>query len=170
MEAPMKCFESLRSDEVFIRGMLASDTRSLWRQLARTKEVQDVARGLASDPDRIRQLCHFVDGLLNQPYDRSYRHPDDIAICAALVILEQSPLSVARNLFARLRDMTAPSLAWVQRMAEYCDQRFVPCGRTVLPSLVRGGPLPRPRTANEGPDIHWATPDLDRRRHSLALA
>jgi hypothetical protein len=170
MEAPTNCFESLRSEEVFVRGMLASDVRSLWRQLARTKEVQEVARGLGSDPDTIRQLCYFVEALLDQEYDRTYRHPEDIAICAALVVLEQSPLSVVRNLFARLCRMSAPSLAWVQRMAEHCSERYVPSDRMVLGNLAYPRSLPIGGIAQETPGLQWADPGLKRSRYGLSVA
>jgi hypothetical protein len=39
------------------------------------------------------------------------------------VLLEQSSVSVARSLFSRLRRIKHPSLAWVQWLAEYCDDR-----------------------------------------------
>ncbi len=116
-------FDTLLSDDVLVDGMLASDVRSLWRRLARSPVVQDVARGIASSPDHLRALCHFVESLLGQDYDRRYRHPSDIAICAALVLLEDSPLSEVRQLFARLRRIPVPSLAWVKQMAEYCDEK-----------------------------------------------
>ena len=92
MITPKPDFLMLSSDDVFAEGMLPSDVESLWRRLAILPAVQKVARGLASDPDEIRALCDFVDNLLREPYDSRYRHPNDIAICAALVILEQSPL------------------------------------------------------------------------------
>ena len=85
--------------------------------------MQDVARRIASDPDHLRRLCCFVEDLLGQDYDRRYRHPSDIAICAGLVLLEDSPLSEVRQLFARMRRIPVPSLAWVKQMAEYCDEK-----------------------------------------------
>ena len=116
-------FDALRSDDVFVEGMLASDVASLWRHLARTVAVREVARSLASEPTRIRALCQFAEDLLSENYDRGYRHPNDIVVCACLVILEQSPLGKVRHLFARLRRAREPSLVWVQRMAEYCYDR-----------------------------------------------
>ena len=118
--------QALISDEVFLEGSLASDVRGLWRRLARTDEVREVSRKLASDPLLIQELCEFVQQLLDQPHGKEHRHPHDIAICAALVLLEQSPLGCVRGLFARLRKIKLPSLVWVRRMAEYCEQRFVP--------------------------------------------
>ena len=117
-------FSVLCSDSLLLEASLASDVRSLWRRLARSAEVRRVSRELASDPDRIRELCAWAENLLGQPYDIRFRHPEDTAICATLVILEQSPLSAIRNLFARMRRVTESSLIWVRRMAEHCDERF----------------------------------------------
>lgn len=117
-------FEALVSDEVLVEGMLASDVRALWRRLARCESVRRVAREIASDVDRLKALCRFIDRLLEQDYDRRYRHPHDIAVCAALVLLEQSPLSDVRRLLSKLRRIELPSLRRVRRMAEYCDERY----------------------------------------------
>jgi hypothetical protein len=117
-------FSILCSDSLLLKASLASDVRSLWRGLARSAEVRRVSRELASDPDRIREFCAWVENLRGQPYDIRFRHPEDTAICAALVILEQSPLSAVRNLFARMRRTTESSFIWVRRMAEHCDERF----------------------------------------------
>lgn len=136
-------YEALISDGVFLEGSLASDVRALWRRLARCQAVRDVSRKLASDPVRIRALCEFVEDVLEQPYDRGYRHPHDLGICAALLVLEQSPLGSVRHLFARLQRTKLPSLVWVQRMAEYCADRFVSterveCFMAVEPTCGRG--------------------------------
>lgn len=108
-----------------MEGMLASDVASLWRRLARTAAVQHVAWSLASDKARIRRLCEFIQGLLDEPHDQGYRHPNDVAVCAGLVILEQSPLDCVRSLIAHLRRTNEPSLVWGRRMAEYCDGRWM---------------------------------------------
>ena len=170
MDKQNSIFQSLQSDELFVQGMHASDVRSLWRTFARTKEARDVARFLASDPDRIRELCQFVQDLLGKEHDPAYRHPDDIAICAALVILEQSPLSPVRNLFARLSRLTAPSLAWVRRMADHCLQRYVPCDRTVLAGPAMAPPLPVSGLGQDTPGLRWARPEIERERFGLHVA
>ncbi len=131
MTAQVLGFDALKSDEVLLQGMLASDVRSLWRRLARTAEVGDVARGLASQPERISALARYLEDLLDEPHDRAYRHPNDIAICAGLIILEQSPLADPRHLFSRLRRCERPSLVWVRRMAEHCQDRYIDSTRTV---------------------------------------
>jgi ribosomal protein S12 methylthiotransferase accessory factor YcaO len=118
-------FNSLLNDEVLVEGLLASDTRSLWRRLARTAAVQQVATLIAGDPRRIAALSSFVQQLLEEPCDAKFRHPHEMAICATLVILEQSPLPSARTVFARLKAQRKPSLALVRALAEYCDSRFV---------------------------------------------
>ena len=118
-------FSSLESDEVLMEGMVASDVASLWRRLARTAAVQHVARSLASDEVRIRRLCDFIKSLLDEVHDQCHRHPNDVAICAGLVVLEQSPLDSVRSLIAYLRRANEPSLVWVRRMAEYCDGRWM---------------------------------------------
>ncbi|KKL65047.1 hypothetical protein LCGC14_2158880 [marine sediment metagenome] len=132
-------FQRLLSQEVFLEGMAANDVRSLWRRLRGNAVVEDIDRRLCSDPQSIRELCEFVSELLNEEYDTHYRHPDDMAICAALVVLERSPISHARNLFSRLQTLKERSLVWVQRIAEYCDARFVPCDCTRI-VLQRAGP------------------------------
>jgi hypothetical protein len=118
-------FSLLLSDDVFLEGMLASDTHSLWRRLARTAVVREMAALIAGEPTRITALCSFVQRLLGATCDARYRHPHEMAACAALVILEQSPLAAARSLLAQLRAERRPSLALVQATAEYCDSRFV---------------------------------------------
>lgn len=122
MIANTEVFERLRSDEVFTQGMLASDVRSLWRRLLRTETVQGLQRSLASDGDTIRDLCNHISALAEQSHNESYRHPEDIAICAGLILISQSPLSPARGLIAKLKRRTEPSLCWVRRMAEFCDE------------------------------------------------
>jgi hypothetical protein len=164
-----KGFEPLMSDEVFLAGASASDVRSLWRSLARTQEVREVARGLASDPTEIRRLCRFVERVLHEDYDRQFRHPDDIAIAAGLVVLEQSPLSDVRNLFARLRSSKEPSLAWVRMMAEYCDERFAEVKRSGTLTLERRK-MPMVFAFVETANVSWADRGLESRRLSLQLA
>ena len=121
-------FHLLLSDDVFVEAMPASNVRSLRRRLARSRAVRKVSRDLSCDRERMQGLCEFVEDLLQEDYDKRYRHPHDVAVCAALVVLEQSPLSRVRNMFWRLRGVKDLSLAWVQRMAEYCDT-CVPCDR-----------------------------------------
>jgi len=162
-------FHPLLSDEVFVAGISSSDARSLWRSLARTEAVRSVSRQLASDPDKIRQLCAFVRELLEAPADVGYMHPHNMAICAGLVLLEQSPLSVARNLFARLRGLTQPSLFWVQHMADYCEQRFADLTHSQFAVLV--GERPPLLVSGRPPDnVVWADPKLERDRLPLHVA
>ena len=125
MTADHQGFEQLLSDEVFLEGALASDVSSLWRRLSRQDDVRNVARTLASDRERIQALCGFANELIDMPYDKGFRHPHDVAICAALVVLQTSPLSDVRALFAKLRKDARPSLVWVRRMASFCDDTFV---------------------------------------------
>jgi hypothetical protein len=162
-------FLPLLSDEVFMAGISSSDARSLWRSLARTEAVRSVSRQLASDPDTIRRLCAFMRELLEAPADAGYMHPHDMAICGGLVLLEQSPLSVVRNLFARLRELRQPSLFWVQQMAAYCDQRFADVMRQRFTLH-----LPQDASANRlNPRLDtvvWANAATARRRYSLQPA
>lgn len=118
-------FSVLDSDGVLLQAAAASDVGSLWRRLARTPEIRRVAFRLASDPEGIREMCRWIQNLLRKPYDHRYRHPFEAAICAGLVLLEQSPLPEVRVLFAQLRRERLNSLVWVRRMAEYCSDRFV---------------------------------------------
>jgi len=118
-------FSVLNSDAVLLQAAAASDVKSLWRRLARTPEVASVALMLASDPESIRRLCRWIQTLLRTPYDSRYRHPAESAICAGLVLLEQSPLPEARALFAQLCRERLNSLVWIRRMAEYCSDRFI---------------------------------------------
>lgn len=122
----------LKSDEVLLEGMLASDIGSLCRRLARTASVQDVSRWLASDAIRIRMLCMLIRKLIDELYEPEYRHPNDLAICAGLVVLEHSPLETVRALFGQLRRRKEPSLVWVSRMAEFCDERWITTTRSEM--------------------------------------
>jgi hypothetical protein len=159
-------YQVLLSDEVFATGVAASDMPSLWRALARSASARKVARGLASEPARIRGLCRFLEHLLEEPYERGFRHPHDIAVCAALVILEQSPLSEARNLFARLKSRQEPSLVWVRRMAAYCDERFQCAQLTEYAGTERIATRPDTsvKEAGNGP---WSDPRLGNVPYSL---
>jgi len=164
MIADRALFDPLLSDAVFLEGMNASDVRGMWRALARAPDVRRVSRALGSDPGRIRDLCEFVEELLRTQYDRAYRHPQDVAICAALVVLEQSPLSPVRNLFARLRRPKERSLAWVQRMAEHCEERFVPSDRMVL-SVPYHSRLSGVGVSGQNPSLTWVSATQDQREH-----
>lgn len=117
-------FQPLLDDELYAEGLLASDAPSLWRRLSRNERVQTVAGDLVSDPHRIRSLVRFVKDILGEGHNTGYRHPNDIAICAGLVVLRDSPLPEVRNLFYTLRRESKPSLAWVRRLADYCDDRI----------------------------------------------
>jgi hypothetical protein len=105
--------------------MRASDVRSLWRFLARAPQVRAVARDVASAPPRIEGLVALVVELLARPCEEGMRHADDLAVCAALVVLDRSPLTAVRELFDRLAACEEPGLVWVRRLAEYCRAKFV---------------------------------------------
>ena len=124
MNHEQQSFDALRSDEVFLQAALASDPVSLCRRLSRTDAVCRIAREIESDPSRIGALCSFVEELLKEPHDPQYRHPNDLAICAALTILGTIPLATVRRLIRRLSTMDAPPLAWTRRMAEHCEELF----------------------------------------------
>ena len=117
--------QRLLCDDLFLAGMRASDVRSLWRFLARAPQVRAVARDIASAPPRLEGLVALVEELLARPCAEGVRHADDMAICAALVLLDRSPLPAARDLFDRLADCAQPGLVWVRRLAEYCRAKFV---------------------------------------------
>ncbi len=148
-------FDVLLSDDVYAEGLLASDVASLWRRLARTEQVGRVARLLASDPDRIRELVVYVDKLAKEPHDSKFRHPNDIAMCAALVVLRTSPLSQAQNLVTRLSQELRPSLILVRRMAEYCHEQFVPSefGSFPAPAWHQKTPVYRTNVSD------WSNPE-----------
>lgn len=117
--------QRLRCDEVFLAGVRASDVRSLWRALTRTHAVRLLARETASDPDRLRRLAALAEELLRRPHAGRCRHPEDLAVCAALVVLDRSPLGEVRALFARLAELESRPLIWVRRLAAYCAGRYV---------------------------------------------
>jgi len=158
MTPPDPSFEALMSDEVFLEGMAASDVGSLWSRLARTEAAMEVSRRLASDPSRLRALCAFAQDLLAENHDSAYRHPNDMAVCACLVLLAQSSLGAVRNLIERLRADKHPSLVWVQRMAEYCDRQRVETTSIVV-SVHR-----------IGEDIPFAHPAAASKEHERAGA
>ena len=166
----MKIFEALRSDAVLAEGALASDVGSLWRRLSRTPAVQDVAQALFSDPGRIRSLCDYVDDLLAEPHNETYRHPNDIAVCAALVILDSSPLAQARSLFHRLGRLTLPSLVWVRRMADYCQEHYVPTSCSGV-MLAQNGVTPlADDSARPAADVTWSDAEMGARRHEMLVS
>lgn len=138
---PHPGFALLLSDDLYVVGALASDTRSLWRSLASSEQVRRVAAELASDPNRIRALVSFIRAQVLENHELTYRHPNDIAVCAALVILQDSPLSEVRRLFYELRRIASPSLAWVARMAAYCDDRFCRTAVNVLRVKAQTDPI-----------------------------
>ena len=170
MNSDSKPFEQLLSDEVFLAGVHASDVRALWRALARTPEARKVADALNSEPETIAALVGYVEKLIAASRDPAYRHPDDMAICCALVVLEQSPLPVVRHLFARLRDAHDPSMVWVRRMARHCDERFVPMSYERFPALDWRGAARGHLAVRELPGLVWADPAMAERRHELNAA
>lgn len=146
-------FSVLDSDGVLFQAAAASDVGSLWRRLARTPEVRSVALRLASDPESIRHLCGWIQKLLRMPYDNRYRHPAESAICAGLVLLEQSPLPEVRALFAQRRRERVNSLVWIRRMAEYCSDRFVDSNAPSYYSPVKSSTLQWVRYQNSGQPV-----------------
>jgi hypothetical protein len=153
----------LLSDDLYAEGLLASDVASLWRRLARTEQVGKVARLLASDPDRIRGLAAYADNLAKEHHDSKFRHPHDIAICAALVVLQSSPLSQVQNLVARLSKDARPSLTWVQRMADYCREKFVPSEFGGFPILAS----PRHSPISWTGVVQWSNPEITARSYEF---
>ncbi len=113
-------FELLRSEDMFVEIGVASDVMSMRRRLERTPLVCRIVRAVRENETLVHDLMSFVNRLLSESYDRKYRHPDDIAICAALVILTVVPLSKVYELLVRLSRVGDPSLCWVRRMAEHC--------------------------------------------------
>ena len=123
MNAP-STYSKLLSDEVRIQGLSSSDVSTLWRRLARLPDIQEVALSLASSPVAIAALAEFAAELAQKKHSAVYRHPYDTAICAALVILEQSPLEAVRRLFVELSSNEKPSMIWIKRMAMHCESRI----------------------------------------------
>jgi hypothetical protein len=162
-------FDILLSDDLYAEGLLASDVASLWRRLARTEQVGTVARLLASDRDRIRDLAAYTDKLAKEPCDSKFRHPHDVAICAALVVLHPSPLSPVRHLFDRLRRLKRAPLVWVQRMAEYCDDGFAGSERTSITLGSTGDGVGLALSPSDESPIEWNDDELQRTRHELPL-
>lgn len=165
-------YEELLSDEILSEGAVASDVGSLWRRLARTSGVRNAARDLSSDPVRIERLCSLVQDWRSESYDRAYLHPKDMAICAALVCLESSPLPVAKGLFARLRRAREPSLIWVRRMAEHCAERATESAFWGGPWMVASQELEQFHicTDRQDPDdneTHWGSNSIDSSKHLL---
>jgi len=160
-------FDILLSDDLYAEGLLASDVASLWRRLARTEQVGKVAGLLASDRDRIRDLAAYADKLAQVSCDSKFRHPHDIAICAALVVLRPSPLSPVRHLFDRLRRLNRASLVWVQRMAEYCDDGFAGSGWQSMTLGSAGDSVGLALNPNDEYLIEWKDDELRRDRHEL---
>lgn len=159
-------FNLLMSDDLYVEGLLASDVASLCRRLARTEQVEEVYRYLASDPDRIRGLAAFSDRLARESHDAKFRHPNDIAICAALLILQSSPLSDVQSLLARLAREQRPSLTWVRRTAEYCREQFVPSEHW---SVSVGAWRDDPYVFSSGPG-RWSTPESTAGRFEFGLS
>ena len=147
-------FEGLRSEEVFADGSLASDVLSLRRRLGSLPQVAAVSLALSSDPERIKGLCRFVTRIIERDYDKRFRHPEDIGVCAALLLLEQSPLSEARNLMDRLKGCRELSLVWVQRMAEDCDRRYT--GLTYASQPVTHNQNLALEEPDAPPDVRWS--------------
>ena len=160
-------FESLKSEEVFVQGMLASDVVSLYRRFSRAEEIRNVARVLGSNPPCLLYLCDFVLSLIDEPHSAGYRHPNDIAICAALVVLHPSPLSPVRHLFDRLRRLKRAPLVWVQRMAEYCDDGFAGSERTSITLGSTADGVGLALSPNVESPIEWNDDELQRNRHEL---
>ncbi len=129
-------FQSLSSDSVYAEGVLASTVSALWYRLAHCSEVQQVADYVASDKHLIHQLCNHVESLLATPAEPGYRHANDIAACAALVVLASSPLPKVRQLFLKLAREERPSLFWVRQMALYLRERFTESVQTADASTL----------------------------------
>lgn len=124
MAEPDPDFAALLSDDLLLEVAVASDAASMARRLSRTAAVCQVARAIGSDAGRIAELCRFVEELLEEPHDPSYRHPKDYAICAALSILGAIPLVPVRVLVQRLSQDDRWSMACIRRFAQECDRLF----------------------------------------------
>ncbi len=121
----MSIFESLRSHEMSIRALLASDVVSLCERLSEAPEVCDIANRINSNPSLVPILCSFVETMLNEEYDHQHRHPNEIAICAALIALASQRILSVRLLLQQLRQHSDPSLGWVPLVAQQCNQQFI---------------------------------------------
>lgn len=115
-------FEPLLSDNVNFEGGLASDVGSCCTRLAETAEVKALASQMTEDT--AKELCLCLTGWLNQPYDRRYRHPKDMAFCAGFVLLKDHlKLAEVKGLLDILNNLNEPSLSWVVMVTEHLNPR-----------------------------------------------
>jgi len=109
-------FDTLLSNNVMMEGCYASDPGSCSRRLERTDEVKAL---LPMTDEASRSLCLCLMRWFSQPYDRRYRHPKEMAICAGLVLLQDHlKLAEVKDLFEFINKIDEPALAWVAMVAE----------------------------------------------------
>lgn len=162
-----RTYSELLSDEVCIQGLTSSDVSTLWRRLSRLPVVQEVALSLASDRVAILALAEFAAELAQQRHIVAYRHPHDTAICAALVILEQSPLDTVRRLFVELSCNEKPSMIWIKRMAILCENRIAKTGSSHISLGTRTQSQPEP-TFDVSTGVTWTKADIANPRSQCA--
>lgn len=114
----------LKSDDVLAEALLASDVDSFSHRLSRMDPVCRLAKEVEAEPRKVWLLYALVQKLLNAPHDPRYRHPNDVAISAALMVLGTIPLAPIRSFVRNLSEHAPSSLSWARLVAERCEQLF----------------------------------------------
>lgn len=107
-------FDPLCSIEVAMASGVASNTNCIVLFLRDTAEVKSTMDMVDGKPWMQRKLIDFINELADEPCDEKYRHHNDPAICAGLVILAKSRSKQATRLLKKMARQKSLSM-WAPR-------------------------------------------------------
>jgi len=113
-------FEELLSDKVFMEGSWASTTSSMYCRFANLPEIIALRVAIENDAEKANRLAKFVEDLSLADHDPNYSIPNDMAICAGLMVLDANKTELVTALMKKFQETNQLSLGMVQLMANYC--------------------------------------------------
>lgn len=80
-------FACLLDDETYMTAAVAQDIVLMIRYLASSPKIDEVLELLDKEEKSLSRLILFTEKLYFEPYDKQYRHPNDLFIVAAMLCM-----------------------------------------------------------------------------------
>src|SRR5689334_8236519 len=106
----------LESVEVFVAVSVSSSSADFYRRIAMQPETRELQTVLFTDPDQAAYLLRYVEDLVPQ-FTGPYRHPSEIALCAALLALGTVADSSVDAVLRRVTGSSELALKWPAAIA-----------------------------------------------------
>lgn len=115
-------FKTLESEDIEYTVDVCSTVSLMRRHLLEEREVATIIRRF--DRSKTSLLIEYIRQLLAMEYDKKFKHPNEPAICAAVVILSTQPIEHVCGILTELSKTTNKSISWVCRLSQHCLGRM----------------------------------------------